>query len=81
MKKPCIIIQTQWHQKNISSSFAKKTGCPDLGHMSSLKIEKIIFEIKKLKALRVRKKILSKYKNVVSRNGINNILKEVGISV
>ncbi len=81
MKTPCIIIQTQWHQKNISSSFAKKTGCPDLGHMSSLKIEKIIFEIKKLKSLSVRDKILSRYKKVVSRNGINNILKEVGISV
>ena len=80
MRKPCILIQTQWHQKNISSSFSKKTGCPDLGHMSSLKIEKIIFEIKKLKALSVRKKILTRYRNVVSRNGINNILKEVGIS-
>ncbi len=79
MKVPSLIIQTQWHQKNISEKFSYSTGCPNLGHMSNLSIKRIVSKINSLKSLRVRRSIIRNYKRVVNENGVNEILKVVGI--
>ena len=77
---PLAMINTQWHQLELSKSFSQKTGCIDLGHYSRLTINDIIKTLQKLSNNQYRFKILKNYKKVVSPYGLDKILKIIGIT-
>lgn len=77
---PLVIVNTQWHQLELSKSFSNKTGCIDLGHYSRLTTSDIIKSVQKLSNNQYKYKILKNYKKVINPNGLDKILKTIGIT-
>ena len=77
---PLAMINTQWHQLELSKSFSNKTGCINLGHYSRLTINDIIKSLQKLSKNQYKFKILKNYKKVVNPYGLDKILKIIGIT-
>ena len=77
LNNPCSIIQTQWHQNEITKKFCKETGCENLGHFSKLSAKKIENSISKLLLLKNRNKIIKNYKKILNTNGIDELVKSL----
>jgi spore coat polysaccharide biosynthesis predicted glycosyltransferase SpsG len=51
---PCLMISVQWHQIPLASSFAERTGTPDLGYMSYVEPEALCEAIEAMGDAEVR---------------------------
>lgn len=74
---PCIVISVQWHQIPLSDYFSSITNSPHLGYYTLFDEKIILKNIKKLKSIKKRLKIIKSYKEMFKNNSNKALISKI----